>query len=128
MILADFITYLQGAGVTPTVTYALTMEPIESYADELPVILVFPIKEDPLPSGFDNLVIQANDVHIGCFLGCAVEDYETLLAELRSKVIGWVTGHYDAFEMAGASIEGIKGGYIWWRETYVTRIQIRQSL
>lgn len=127
-MIAEFITYLQGAGLTPAVKFAWTTEPVEDYSEELPVIMVYPQGYTPQPSGIDNFVVQSTDVEIVCLLGCAIADYETLLDQLRSKVIGYTQGYYDAMEMAGASIEGIKGGYIWWRETYTTRIHIRQTL
>ena len=50
------------------------------------------------------------------------------LDELRAAALGWVTGNYDAMELEGSTIEGLRGGYIWWRETYSTRIRIRQSI
>lgn len=127
-MIAEFITYLQGAGLTPAVQFAFTSEPLKDYSDDLPVIMVYPGGYSPQASGIDNFVVQATDVEIVCLLGCAIADYETLLDELRAAVIGWTHGYYDAFEMGGASIEGIKGGYIWWRETYTTRIHIRQTL
>ena len=126
-MIAEFITYLQGAGLTPDVRFAFTTEPVEDYSDELPVIMVYPMGEEPSPSSFDNVVIQDVAKDVACLLGCAVGDYEALLAELRAAAMGWVFGQYDAMEMSGASIVGIKGGYIWWQEVYTTRIRIRQS-
>lgn len=127
-MISEFITYLQGAGLTPDVRFAFTTEPVEDYSSEMPVILVYPQGYSASPSGFDNMVIQDVAEDVVCMLGCAVGDYETLLAELRAAVMGWVLGDYDAMELAGAEIIGINGGYIWWKETYVARIRIRQSI
>ncbi|MFT5766739.1 MAG: hypothetical protein ACI9DH_000558 [Halioglobus sp.] len=127
-MITEFIAYLQGAGLTPSVQFAFTSEPIEDYTDDLPAILVYPTGDSASPSGADNLVIQAVSTEIVCLLGCAIGDYETLKNELRAASIGWVTGDYDAFEFAGSSIEGLKGGYIWWRESYSTRSTIRQTI
>lgn len=127
-MITEFITYLQGAGLTPSVEFAFTSEPIEDYSDELPAILVYPLADSASGNGADNLVIQAVSTQVVCLLGCAIADYETLKDELRAAVLGWVVGEYDAFEFAGSSIEGLKGGYIWWRETYSTQITIRQTI
>lgn len=127
-MITEFITYLQGAGLTPDVRFAFTSEPIEDYSEELPVIMVYPTGYSASPSGFDNLVIQDVAVQVACLLGCHIDDYETYLTELRSAAMGWVDGDHDAMELAGAQIEGLKGGYIWWRESYSTRIRIRQTI
>ena len=127
-MITEFITYLQGAGLTPSVQFAFTAEPIEDYADDLPAILVYPLGDSPSASGADNLVIQDVQTSVVCLLGCDITDYETLKDELRAAVLGWVTGSYDAMELEGSSIEGLKGGYIWWKENYSTRIRIRQSI
>lgn len=123
----EFIAYLQGAGLTPKVEFAFTSEPIEDESIQLPAIMVYPLGDSASGSGADNLVIQAVSTQVVCLLGCKVGQYETLKNELRAAVLGWVTGDYDAFELSGSSIEGLKGGYIWWRETYTTRITIRQT-
>lgn len=126
-MISEFITYLQGASLTPAVRFAFTTEPIEDYSADLPVILVYPLGYDASQSLADNLVIQDVVVEVACLLGCAIADYETLLAELRAAAMGWVFGQHDAMELGGASIVGIKGSYIWWRETYSTRVRIRQT-
>lgn len=128
-MIAEFITYLQGAGLTPGVRFAFTTEPIEDYSDDLPVIMVYPQDYSASENGADVLVVQAVTVQIVCLLGCAVADYETLLDELRAKAIGWVAGgSWDAMELASASIVGLQGGYIWWQEVYSVRGQIRQVI
>ena len=126
-MIAEFIDYLQYAGVTPRVLFAFTTDPVEDYTEELPVIMVYPQGYSAQPSEIDNMVVQAVDMEIVCLLGCKIEHYETLLAEMQAAVIGWTYEHYDAFELVGGSIEGINSGYIWWRETYTTRVQFRQS-
>jgi len=126
-MITEFITYLQGAGLTPTVKFAFTTEPVEDYEEEFPVIMVYPEGESPEASDADNFVIQNVTKGVVCMLGCAIADYEVLLAELRGAAMGWVFEYHDAMEMAGAQIIGIKGGYIWWRETYATEVRIRQS-
>ena len=124
----EFITYLQGAGLTPDVRYAFTTEPIQDYSDELPVIMVFPMGYDAEASNADNIVSQTVNVEIACLLGCPIEEYETLLAELRAAVLGWEFTDHDAMELLRAEIEGIKGGIIWWTEVYLTRLYIRQTI
>lgn len=126
-MITEFISYLQGAGLTPSVKYAFTSEPVEEYSDELPTIMVYPLSYSASESLADNLVIQDTQIQVACLLGCAIGSYESLLDELRAAAIGWVTGYHDAMELAGAEIVGLKGGYIWWREVYTTRIRIRQS-
>ena len=126
-MITEFITYLQGAGLTPSVEFAFTSEPIEDYSDDLPAILVYPLGDSASQSGADNLVVQDVRTEVVCLLGCSITTYETLKDELRAAVLGWVTGSYDAMELSSSSIEGLKGGYIWWRETYTTRIRIRQT-
>ncbi|MCB0249763.1 MAG: hypothetical protein KDI07_14410 [Anaerolineae bacterium] len=127
-MISEFITYLQGAGLTPSVRFAFTTEPIEDYTDDLPVIMVYPLGYDASPSLADNLVIQDVALDVACLLGCEITDYETYLAQLRGAAMGWVQGQYDAMELSSASIVGIKGGYIWWQENYSSRIRIRQTV
>lgn len=126
-MIAEFITYLQGAGLTPDVRFAFTSDPIADYSDELPVIMVFPGDHTVSPNGYDNLVTQEVTVQVVCDMGCAVASHEGLLAQLRGKAIGWVHGSYDAMELAQGAVLGVTGGYIWWREIYTTRVHIRQS-
>jgi len=127
-MITEFITYLQGAGLTPSVKFAFTTEPIEDYSSELPVIMVYPVGLSASVSGIDNLVVQDTTSTVACLLGCAVNEYETLLDELRAAAMGWVHGTHDAMELESAQIEGIKGGYIWWRESYSVRRRIRQTI
>lgn len=126
-MISEFITYLQGASLTPDVRYAFTTEPVRDYSDELPVIMVYPQAYSAAPSGADNFVIQDVEYSIVCLLGCAIEDWETLLDELRAAAMGWVLNDYDAMEMAGGEFSGFAGGYLWWEETFTARIRIRQS-
>jgi hypothetical protein len=126
-VINEFIAHLK-ANVTPDVRFALTTEPVENYDDELPVILVYPNDYAAEKSAADNMVVQSVDYNIACLVGCHIDDYEEVLQDLQQAAIGWVDGYSDAVELVGGAIEGIKGGYIWWKEMYTTRIQIRQSL
>lgn len=130
-MITEFITHLQTSSLRPRVELAFTAEPIEDYSEELPVILVYPLAYGAGDSIADNLVIQNTQMQIACLLGCAIDQYEDLLGELRAAAMGWVLNdgdaHYDAMELEGATIEGLKGGYIWWREVYSVRIRIRQT-
>ena len=125
-MITEFITHLQSAGLTPSVQFAFTADPIDDYSDELPAILVYPQGDSASPSIGDNLVIQDFQSRIVCLLGCAVADYESLKSELRGAAMGWVHGNYDAMELNDSEIVGLKGGFIWWQETYSVRIRIRQ--
>lgn len=127
-MIAEFITYLQGAGLTPTVQFAFTSDPVTDYSAELPVIMVFPGDHDAARSEVDIPVVNAVTQQVVCDLGCAIEDHEDLLAELRDAALGWVHGYHDALELGKGAVLGVTGGYIWWREIYITRVQIRQTL
>lgn len=126
-MITEFIDYLNGTTLKPQVELAFTMNPIEDYSEELPVILVYPLGSSGSPSGADNLVIQQASTDVVCLLGCAIGDYEALQIELQSAAVGWEAGgSYHAMEFSSASIEGLKGGFIWWREVYSVQHQIRQ--
>lgn len=127
-MITEFIAHLSGdSDVTPSVRYAFTTEPIDDMTDELPVIMVYPESYSASPSATDNFINQTMTVDVACLLGCAVADYETLLGELRASVLGLVINDSDAFELSGANIVGIKGGFIWWKEVYSTREYLRQT-
>jgi hypothetical protein len=128
-MITELITYLQGvSALTPSVRFAFTSEPVEDMSTGLPTIMVYPESYSAAASSTDNFINQTMTIDVVCLLGCAIDDYETYLGQLRSALIGWTTGDYDAFELSGASIVGIKGGYIWWKEVYSTREYLRQTI
>lgn len=124
-----FITHLQGAGLTPSVEYAFTSNPIEDYTDDLPAILVYPSGH----SGGEALIAinarQQLTESVTCLLGCAITDWRTLLDELRAAAIGWVEPGttYDSLYLSSGDVLGVSGGFIWWTETYTTDTHLVQS-
>lgn len=127
-MIAEFITYLQGAGLTPQVRNAFTTDPVENYSDEFPVIMVYPLSAGSEPNAADNFLIQRITHQVVCLLGCSVNDHETLIAELRSSVLGWSpSSEWDVMEHESGNIEGIRGGYLWWRDVYSIWTQLRQT-
>lgn len=125
-MIADFITYLNGV-MAPPVSYAWTSNPVEDESTELPAIFVLPASQSSAESEFDNFVRQEMVETVACLVGCKIENYETLRATLRTAVLGWTFEQYDAFEFESSETLDVKGGYIWTRELFTTRLLITQS-
>jgi hypothetical protein len=125
----EFIAYLQGAGLTPGVELAFTSDPIDDYSDQLPAILVYPSGTSANESIADNFTVQPTTESITCVLGCSIANWETLRAELRAAAIGWVNPgtQDDAMELTTGEVVGIRGGVIWWSESYSIRSRINQE-
>jgi len=127
-MISTFLTFLQSAGLTPTVKYAFTADPVNDYSEDLPVIMVYPEGFEASGNLTDNLVVQAITWEVVCLLGCKLDDFEALSLEMRQAIVGTsLTANYDALEVTGASIVGLAGEYIWWREHYTTRIRFKQN-
>jgi hypothetical protein len=110
------------------VEYAFTAEPFDDFDGRFPVVMVYPLSDSFSESGYDNRVVQEQVTELVCLIGCALTDLSTHVGEVRAAAVGWVAGGaWDALEAGGGSIEGLKGPYIWWRETFTARTQLRQT-
>ena len=129
MIHDAFITHLQGAGLSAPVKPAFTSEPVTDYSDDFPVILVYPSADEFAPSEADNVVIQQQGSQVAAMIGCKYSDLSALVEEFRAASQGWVAGEpWDAMELQAGAVEGLRGEYIWWRETVTAQRSVRQTL
>jgi hypothetical protein len=132
MIHDAFLTHLQGAGLVAPVKNAFTTEPVENYAEDFPVVMLYPLSDTLGENGYDNLVIQEQIAEVVCLVGCKLTDLKARVLELRQAAIGWTPPaadgqEWDAMEGQGGNLEGLSGEYIWWRETFTVRTQFRQT-
>tara|TARA_R110001599_G_scaffold33832_5_gene108851 strand:+ start:3535 stop:3924 length:390 start_codon:yes stop_codon:yes gene_type:complete len=129
MIHDAFITHLQGAGLSAPVRNAFTTEPVENYQDEFPMIMVYPTADSLGENEANNIVIQPQTTEIAALIGCKLADLSTHVEQFRAASQGWVAGsNWDAMELSGGAIEGLRGEYIWWRETVTAQRSARQTL
>jgi hypothetical protein len=129
MIHAAFITHLQGAGLTAPVKNAFTANPVEDYDADFPVVMVYPTQDSFSENEADNFSIQQQTTRIDALIGCLLSDLDTHVEEFRSASQGWGPGgNWDDMELVGGNVEGLKGGYIWWRESVTVQRSRRQTL
>lgn len=127
-MITEFVTYLQGAGLTPRVELAFTMNPVEDYSKDLPVIAVYPLSTGSSENEGGNFVLQQKTHQVACLLGCAIADWESLTNELDAAAVGWQpNASWDVMQHESSDIEGLQGGYIWWRNIYSIWSQIRKT-
>lgn len=129
MIHDAFITHLQGAGLGVPVRPAFTTEPVTDYSEDFPVILVYPTADEFGPSEANNFSIQQQATQVAAMIGCKYSDLSTMVLAFRAAAQGWVAGEpWDALELQGGAVEGLRGEFIWWRETVTAQRSVRQTL
>lgn len=129
MIHDAFITHLQGAGLTAPVRFAFTMEPVESYEGDFPLVMIYPTDDSFGENEADNFSIQQQTTRVDALIGCKLTELSTHVYQFRAAAQGWVAGaNWDAMELAGGAIEGLRGEYIWWRESVTAQRSVRQTL
>ena len=129
MIHDAFITHLQGAGLGVPVRAAFTTEPVTDYSEDFPVILVYPTADELAPSEADNFVIQQQTTQVAAMIGCKYSELSAVVLAFRAAAQGWVAGApWDSLELQGGAVEGLRGEFIWWRETVTAQRSVRQSL
>lgn len=129
MIHDAFITHLQGSGLGVPVRAAFTTEPVTDYSEDFPVILVYPTADELAPSEADNFVIQQQTTQVAAMIGCKYSELSAVVLAFRAAAQGWVAGApWDALELQGGAVEGLRGEFIWWRETVTAQRSVRQSL
>lgn len=125
-MITQFIAHLKDA-LTFKVIFAYTMDPVEQKSEEIPMLMVYPGSLGAEDSEVDNFVRQRVTLELVCLLCCAIDDYDTRIAELRAAALGWVNGNSDDTELSASETLNIVGDYIWVRETYTIQYHITQS-
>jgi hypothetical protein len=129
MIFDDFLAHLRASGLTAPVSNAFTTEPVEDYNEEFPLVMLYPASDTFSENEANNFVIQQQTTEIVAMIGCKLVDLSVHIDEFRAAAQGWVAGApWDALELQGGAIEGLRGEFIWWRETVTAQRSVRQSL
>lgn len=110
------------------IKHAFDLDPVEKKRNTLPALYLWPGTDEGSGDSTDTYVSKRLRRTAHIHLVCKIEELETRLAELRTKCIGWNAGAgYDDLEHEAGRVVSLKGGVIWWEETYFNFIVVREA-
>jgi len=114
-----------------TIAHALGLDPVDIEESEttLPACYVFSPKEDMSPDDTDGpIVSQMIKRYISIFCVCDYSVLDARKAEIRAVAHGWrFNGDHTLAELVEGELIQIRGDIVWWLDTYVTEVQLRQN-
>ncbi len=128
-MIGDLITFLEANTESfSTIDHAWETEPVENVRELVPALFVFPGDDSTEEDGTDYLVSKRLHREINVYLVCAIADLDSLQTELRTALIGKALApQYTDFALVSGKTISLKGGLIWWQDTYRAALTLRQA-
>jgi hypothetical protein len=100
-----------------TVAHAWFAEPLEDLDSELPAVMIYLAKEEPVSAAQTLRPIQAVRETYGVWLVANKDQFDIQRKALSSALFGFqIDEDHNPVEFVGGSNKDIKGELIWWLE------------
>lgn len=111
-----------------TIAEAWDSEPIDGIEGDIPMLLVFPGKDEVEGNTIDFFVHHQVGRHMQVYLVTNKSTFEDDRDDLRDAMLGWQRNSvYEPTELVSGDLIQIKGSIVWWLDIYLTKLEIRQD-